>query len=51
VDAAGTGRGTAALNAPLFGSSNVVFYIGSSGFVVMMGSNAVMSDTISFMNR
>ena len=51
VDAAATGRGTAALNAPLFGSSNVVFYIGSSGFVVMMGSDAVMSDTISFMNR
>ena len=51
VDAAGTGRGTAALNAPVFGSSNVVFYIGSSGFVVMMGSDAVVSDTISFMNR
>jgi hypothetical protein len=50
VDAAGTGRGTAALNAPLFGSSNVVFYIGSSGFVVMMGSDAVMSNTISFLN-
>jgi hypothetical protein len=51
VDAAGTGRGTAALNAPLFGSSNVVFYIGASGFVVMMGRDAVTSDTISFMNR
>lgn len=50
VDASGTGRGTAALNAPLFGSSNVVFYIGSSGFVVMMGSDAVTSDTISFLN-
>lgn len=44
------GRGTAALDAPVFGSGNVVFYIGSSGFVVMMGSDAVVSDTISFLN-
>ncbi|HEV8018629.1 MAG TPA: hypothetical protein VGP32_08745 [Steroidobacteraceae bacterium] len=50
VDPAGTGRGTAQLTAPLFGGSNVVFYIGSGSFVVMMGSDAVTTDAISFLN-
>jgi hypothetical protein len=50
VDASGSGRGTATLNAPLFGSNNVVFYIGAANFVVMMGSDAVTNDAISFLN-
>ena len=50
VDASGSGRGTAVLSAPLFGSKNVVFYIGAANFVVMMGSDAVTNDAISFLN-
>jgi hypothetical protein len=50
VDASGSGRGTAALNSAIFGSDNVVFYIGSPNFVIVMGSDAVANDAISFMN-
>jgi hypothetical protein len=50
VDASGSGRGTAALNAAIFGSNNVVFYIGAPNFVIVMGSDAVANDAISFMN-
>jgi hypothetical protein len=50
VDASGSGRGTAALNAAIFGSNNVVFYIGAPNFVIAAGSDAVANDAISFMN-
>jgi hypothetical protein len=50
VDASGSGRGTAALNSAIFGSNNVVFYIGAPNFVIVMGSDAVANDAISFMN-
>ena len=50
VDASGSGRGTAALSAAIFGSNNVVFYIGGPNFVIVMGSDAVANDAIAFMN-
>jgi hypothetical protein len=50
VDASGSGRGTAALTTAIFGSNNVVFYIGAPNFVIAMGSDAVANDAISFMN-
>jgi hypothetical protein len=50
VDPSGLGRGTANVN-PGFGSNNLVFYIVGPNALEIMGSAAVTSDAIAFMNR
>jgi hypothetical protein len=49
VDA--TGRGTATVNLPVFGSDNVVFYIVGPNNFYVMGSDAVTDDTIGFLHQ
>jgi hypothetical protein len=44
VDA--SGRGTAIVNLPVFGSDNVVFYIVGPNNFYVMGSDAVTDDTV-----
>jgi len=50
VDASGSGRGTGTLSSAIFGSTDVVFYVVSPNLAIMMGSDAVATDAISFMN-
>jgi hypothetical protein len=51
VDASGTGRGTATVSAPLFGSNHLVFYIFGLGGVEVMGSDGVTNDAIGFLHQ
>jgi hypothetical protein len=51
VDLSGLGRGTATVNPTLFGTNNLVFYIVGPNALEIMGSGAVTSDAIAFMNR
>lgn len=45
-----SGRGTATVNLPLFGSDNAVFYIVGPNNFYVMGSDAVTDDTIGFLH-
>jgi hypothetical protein len=45
-----SGRGTASVNLPVLGGSNLVFYVIGPGNVVVMGSDSTMSDAITFMH-
>lgn len=45
-----SGRGTAKLNLPVFGSSNVVFYIVAANNFIVMGSDAVTNDAMAFLH-
>ena len=45
-----SGRGTASVNLPVLGGSNLVFYVVGPGNVVVMGSDSTMSDAITFMH-
>jgi hypothetical protein len=45
-----SGRGTASVNLPIFGGSNLVFYVIGPGSVAVMGSDNTMSDAIAFMH-
>jgi hypothetical protein len=49
VDSA-SGRGTATLSLPVFGSDNVVFYIVAPNNFMIMGSDPVNDDTIGFLH-
>ena len=45
------GRGTATLNLPVFGSTDVVFYVISSGSIEVMGSDSgATADAIGFLH-
>jgi len=50
VDPSGTGRGTASVNQPVFGSNNLVFYIIAPHAIEVMGSDNVSNDTIGFLH-
>ena len=45
-----SGRGTASVNLPVFGSNNVVFYIVAPNNFMIMGSDPVSDDTIGFLH-
>jgi hypothetical protein len=47
---AASGRGTASVNLPALGGSNLVIYVIGPGSVAVMGSNNTMSDAIAFMH-
>jgi hypothetical protein len=47
---AASGRGTAAVNLPAFGSNNLVFYVIGPGAIEVMGSDSVTANTIGFLN-
>jgi hypothetical protein len=47
---ASSGRGTASVNLPVLGGSNVVLYVIGPGSVEVMGSDNTMSDAITFMH-
>jgi hypothetical protein len=46
-----SGRGTATVNLPLFGSNDLVFYIIGPGSIEVMGSDNVTDDSISFLHQ
>jgi hypothetical protein len=43
-----TGRGTGAVNLPVFGSTDIVFYVINAGTIEVMGSDGVEGDAISY---
>jgi hypothetical protein len=45
-----SGRGTAMVNMPLFGSNDLVFYIIGPGSIEFMGSDNVTNDAITFLH-
>jgi hypothetical protein len=45
-----SGRGTASVNLPVLGGSNLVLYVIGPGSVEVMGSDNTMSDAIAFMH-
>jgi hypothetical protein len=45
-----SGRGTASVNLPVLGGSNLVIYVIGPGSVEVMGSDHTMSDAIAFMH-
>lgn len=47
---ASSGRGTASVNLPVLGGSNLVLYVIGPGSVEVMGSDNTMSDAIAFMH-
>jgi hypothetical protein len=51
VDASGTGRGTASVDLPVFGSKNLVFYMVGPGVIDVMGSDSVAGDAIAFLHQ
>jgi hypothetical protein len=50
VDPSGSGRGTATVSSPVFGSNDLVFYIIGPGSIEMMGSDNVTADAIAFLH-
>jgi hypothetical protein len=51
VDVTGTGRGTASVDLPLFGSKNLVFYVIGPGALDVMGSDPIQNDAIAFLHQ
>jgi hypothetical protein len=51
VDASGTGRGTASVDLPIFGSKNLVFYVIGPGAIDVMGSDGVAADASAFLHQ
>jgi hypothetical protein len=45
-----SGRGTASVNLPVLGGSNLVLYVTGPGSVEVMGSDNTMTDAIAFMH-
>jgi len=46
-----SGRGTATISLPVFGSDDVVFYVVAPNNFMVMGSDAVNGDTIGFLHQ
>jgi hypothetical protein len=51
VDASGTGRGTASVDLPLFGSKDLVFYVVGPGAIEVMGSDPIPNDAIAWLHQ
>jgi hypothetical protein len=46
-----TGRGTATVNLPAFGSNDLVFYVIGPGAINVMGSDGVAADAVAFLHQ